>query len=210
MDEGEPRTMKRRRFIALSALSLAPAVRAAAPGALVRTQVSTALGSFVIEVDTEVAPITVANYLAHVDRGLLDGASVYRIVTLANQPPETRHPIEVVQWGMNRPDEKGPPLPAIAHETTKDTGLRHLDGTVSMARSTPGSASSEFFICVGAQPALDFGGGRQPDGQGFAAFGRVVSGLDVVRALHARGEPAQYLAQPIAVLSVRRTGAGRP
>jgi peptidyl-prolyl cis-trans isomerase A (cyclophilin A) len=194
----------------LPALSLAPRVRADAPGTLVQTQVSTALGNFVIEVDTEVAPLTVANYLAYVDRGLLDGASVYRIVTLANQTPETRHKIEVVQWGMNRPDEQGPPLPAIAHEPTKDTGLRHLDGTVSMARAAPGSASSEFFICVGAQPALDFGGGRQPDGQGFAAFGRAVSGLDVVRALHARGESTQSLAQPIAVLSVRRTGAGRP
>jgi peptidyl-prolyl cis-trans isomerase A (cyclophilin A) len=102
-----------------------------------------------------------------------------------------------------------PPLPPIAHETTQQTGLRHLDGTVSMARAQPGTATAEFFVCIGAQPALDFGGGRNPDGQGFAAFGRVVEGMDVVRALHARGEADQYLARPIAIRSVRRLAAGR-
>jgi len=113
--------------------------------------------------------------------------------------------------GNDRPDDKPPPRPPIAHETTRQTGLRHLDGTVSMARAQPGTANSEFFVCVGDQPALDFGGGRQPDGQGFAAFGRVVEGMDVIRAVHARGEADQYLAQPIRVLSVRRVGRdGRP
>jgi peptidyl-prolyl cis-trans isomerase A (cyclophilin A) len=164
----------------------------------------------VIEVDVEVAPLTVANYLAYVDAKLLDGGSVYRIVTLANQTPETRHKIEVVQWGMNLADGRAPPLPPIAHETTHDTGLSHRDGTVSMARSTPGSAASEFFICVGDQPELDFGGGRNPDGQGFAAFGRVVAGQDVVRALHAKGQASQYLAPPIGVRSVRRMTGGSP
>ena len=161
-------------------------------------------GSFVVEVDPEVAPVTVANYLAHVDRKLLDGGAVYRVVTLANQAPETRHKIEVVQWGRNRPDDKPPPLPPIVHETTQQSGLRHLDGTVSMARAQPGSATAEYFVCVGDQPELDFGGGRNPDGLGFAAFGRVVEGMDVIRALHARGEADQYLAQPIRVKSVRR------
>lgn len=169
-----------------------------------QTLVDTEAGAFVIEVDTEIAPVTVANYLAYVDRKLLDGGSVYRVVTLANQPPETKHKIEVVQWGMNLPDDQPPPLPPIAHETTRETGLRHLDGTVSMARDKPGSAASEFFICIGSQPELDFGGGRNPDGQGFAAFGQVVSGQEVVRALHSMGQAKQYLSQPVAVRSVRR------
>ncbi len=156
----------------------------------------------------DVAPRTVANYLAYVDRKLLDGGSVYRIVTLANQAPETRHKIEVVQWGMYLADGQAPPLPPIAHETTRETGLRHLDGTVSMARSVPGSAASEFFICIGDQPELDFGGGRNPDGQGFAAFGRVVSGQDVVRAIYSMGQATQILSSPIAVRSVRRTARG--
>ena len=137
--------------------------------------------------------------------------TVYRVVTLANQAPETRHKIEVVQWGRNRPDKEKPPLAPIVHETTQQTGLRHLDGTVSMARAQPGTATAEYFVCVGNQPELDFGGGRNPDGLGFAAFGRVVEGMAVIRALHARGEADQYLAQPIGVKSVRRIGRdGKP
>ena len=183
----------------------------AAPAQAVRTRVETEAGAFVIEVDPEVAPVTVAHYLAHVDRKLLDGGAVYRIVTLANQAPETRHKIEVLQWGMNRPDGQAPPLAPIVHETTQQTGLRHLDGTVSMARAQPGTATAEYFVCVGNQPELDFGGGRNPDGLGFAAFGRVVEGMAVIRALHARGEADQYLAQPIGVKSVRRIGRdGKP
>jgi len=201
--------MERRKLLALPAAWLVPAAgaRAATPGGVVRTRVETELGAFVIEVDPAVAPLTVANYLAYVDGRLLDGGSVYRVVTLANQAPETKHKIEVVQWGLNLADGKAPPLPPIAHETTRETGLRHRDGTVSMARSTPGSATSEFFICIGDQPELDFGGGRNPDGQGFAAFGRVVAGQDIVRALHSRGQASQYLAPPIAVSSVRRIAA---
>jgi len=205
--------MQRRRVLALSAFAWghAGAGAADAPGGAVRTRVDTEAGAFVVEVDTQVAPLTVAHYLAHVDRKLLDGGAVYRIVTLANQAPETRHKIEVVQWGMNRPDGQAPALAPIVHETTRQSGLRHLDGTVSMARAQPGSATAEYFVCVGDQPELDFGGGRNPDGLGFAAFGRVVEGMDVVRALHARGEADQYLAQPVGVRSVRRVARdGRP
>ncbi len=195
--------MRRRTLLVLPALAVASTRLRAAPGT-VRTRVETEAGAFVVEVDARVAPITVANYLAYVDRKLLDGGSVYRIVSLANQAPETTHKIEVVQWGVNRADGVPPPLPPIAHETTRQTGLRHLDGTVSMARAQPGTATAEFFVCIGDQPELDFGGGRNPDGQGFAAFGRVVAGLGVVRALHARSETDPYLARPIPVRSVRR------
>jgi peptidyl-prolyl cis-trans isomerase A (cyclophilin A) len=197
--------MYRRHLIALlpAALAASGSVWAQAPRT-VRTRVATALGSFVIEVNPAVAPVTVANYLAYVDGGHLDGTSVYRLVNLANQTAETVYKIEVVQWGMNLPDDKAPPFPPIRHETTRETGLRHRDGTVSMARSTPGSAAGEFFICIGDQPELDFGGRRNPDGQGFAAFGQVVEGMDVVRALHARAGARQFLAEPIEVRTVRR------
>jgi peptidyl-prolyl cis-trans isomerase A (cyclophilin A) len=171
---------------------------------VVRTVVKTALGDFVIAVDANIAPLTVANYLSYVDAGLLDNGAVYRIVTQANQSPETKYKIEVVQWGMNLPDEKPAPFKPIVHETTKQTGLHHLDGTVSMARNGPGTATAEFFICIGAQPELDFGGHRNPDGQGFAAFGRVVEGMETVRAIHKRGVANQYLEMPIAIASVRR------
>jgi peptidyl-prolyl cis-trans isomerase A (cyclophilin A) len=201
------RLLSRRRALqaagSLAAIAALPAVAQPSRGP-VRTRVETALGAFVVEVNPAVAPITVANYLAHVDGAFLDGGSVYRLVTLANQAAATTHKIEVVQWGRNEPEGKTPPFLPIAHETTQQTGLRHRDGTVSMARSTPGSASAEFFICIGDQPALDFGGGRNPDGQGFAAFGQVVEGMDVVRRLHAQGKPEQFLKEPIAVVRVRR------
>lgn len=196
--------MKRRTFLALPAVVALAVPRIATAGPIVLTHVDTELGAFVIETDGAIAPVTVANYLAYVDRALLDRASVYRVVTLGNQAAGTRHRIEVVQWGLGLPDDQPPLLPPIVHETTRQTGLRHLDGTVSMARSQPGTATSEFFICIGDQPELDFGGGRNPDGQGFAAFGHVVAGMDVVRALHAKGEAEQMLSQPIRVRSVRR------
>ena len=195
--------MQRRLLLSLPPLALLATRRVAAAPA-VRTRVETALGSFVIAVDPQVAPVTVANYLAYVDARHLDGGAVYRIVTLANQTPETKHKIEVVQWGMNTPDDKPAPFAPIVHETTRQTGLRHRDGTVSMARNGPGTATAEFFICVGDQPELDFGGGRNPDGQGFAAFGQVVEGMEVVRALHARGQAKQFLPEPIRVTRVRR------
>ena len=191
--------MDRRHLLALATLPLV--TQAATP---VRTRVDTPLGPFVVEVDPAVAPITVANYLAHVDQHLLDKAWVYRLVTLANQTPDTPHKIEVVQWGMNQRDEAKPRLPAIVHETTRQTGLRHRDGTISMARGAPGTATSEFFICIGDQPALDFGGLRNPDGLGFAAFGQVVQGMDVVRALHGKAGVTQWLKPPIAIGPVRR------
>lgn len=197
--------MQRRHLLALSTLSaLGSGGVTAVAATSVRTRVQTALGSFVVAVDPAAAPVTSANYLAYVDAGHLDHGSVYRIVTLANQPGETKHKIQVVQWGMNLPDDKPAPLPPIPHESTRQTGLRHRDGTISMARNAPGSATAEFFICIGEQPELDFGGHRNPDGQGFAAFGQVVEGMQVVRALHARAKPEQFLAEPIPVLSVRR------
>lgn len=191
--------MQRRHLLSLATLPLL----ARANGTAVRTRVDTPLGPFVVEVDTAVAPLTVANYLAYVDRHLLDKAWVYRLVSLANQP-QNAHKIEVVQWGLNLPDDAKPLLPAIAHETTQQTGLRHRDGTISMARGAPGTATAEFFICIGDQPELDFGGRRNPDGQGFAAFGQVVQGMDVVRALHAKAGAEQWLKAPIAIGPVRR------
>lgn len=201
--------MQRRQVLTLPALALVAgqSTQAQAPAGPVRTRVETALGAFVIEVDPARAPLTVANYLAYVDQGWLDGGKVYRIVTPANQPADTPHKIEVVQWGMDLPDGKAPPLPPIEHETTQQSGLLHRNGTVSMARSTPGTAASEYFICIGDQPELDFGGRRNPDGQGFAAFGQVVEGMAVVQAIHRKAQAEQYLKTPIVVRRVKRVAA---
>lgn len=162
----------------LGGLAAAP-LTAAGRDREVRVRMVTEKGSIVIALYPDRAPITVANFLAYADKGLMAGGTFYRTVSAKNDNnPAT---IDVIQGGLN---DGGRPLPAIAHETTKVTGLRHRDGTISMARDKPGSATSEFFICLGDNPGLDHGGARNKDGQGFAAFGRVVEGMDIVRAIH--------------------------
>jgi peptidyl-prolyl cis-trans isomerase A (cyclophilin A) len=117
---------------------------------------------------------------------------------MANQSDD-KVKIEVIQGAANPAREKEA-LPAIAIERTRDTGLRHIDGTISMAREGPDTAQHEFFICIGDQAALDFGGARNPDGQGFAAFGKIVRGMDVVRKIHTSPAEGQHLAPPIQIL----------
>jgi peptidyl-prolyl cis-trans isomerase A (cyclophilin A) len=188
-------------------LMLAAALAASpSPSLPVRVAVETGLGVITLEIDPARAPRTAANFLRYVDAGLFDGASFHRTVREGNQP-RNRVKIDVVQAG--RGEHPVPPdFPAVALERTRDTGLRHTDGAVSMARDGPDSATSDFFVCVGDQPELDFGGRRNPDGQGFAVFGRVVSGMDVVRRIHAAPADGQGLTPPIAIRSVRRARAG--
>ena len=168
-------------------------------------------GEIEIELYPEEAPVTVGNFLRHVDEGIfeaeegVDGATFYRVVRPDNQPGHPV-PIEVIQGGLTIEDDHPRRLPPIRHESTEETGLKHLDGTVSMARNAPGSASSEIFICIGPQPELDFGGRRNPDGQGFAAFGKVVRGMDVVRAIQNLPDEDQILVEPVRILEIRRVG----
>ncbi len=137
------------------------------------------------------APITVSNFLRYVKEDRLKDAVFYRVVRMDNQPNDSIK-IEVVQGGLF--DENHPQLlPPIPHENTSVTNISHLDGTLSMARYGPGTATCEFAIMVGDQPELDFGGKRNPDGQGFAAFGRVTSGMDVVRRIQVSPSVDQYL-----------------
>lgn len=164
----------------------------------------TELGAFTIAVDDAHAPITAANFMAYVDGGYLDDATAYRIVTDSNEPAKPIK-IEVVQWGFGASEDKPAPFPPIAHESNDVTGLKHRNMTVSMARFAPGSAASEFFICIGDQPELDFGGQRNPDGQGFAAFGQVTSGEDTVRRIFARAAAdSDYPDEPVRFLRVTR------
>ena len=182
-------------FLAVTALGTA----AEAPRVLIRTE----LGEILIEVYPDKAPTTAANFLRYVDAGLYDGTVFHRTVTLSNQPKD-QVKIEVIQAALLPADKTFPP---IAHETTAASGLRHRDGTVSMARSAPGSATSSFFICINDQPELDFGGRRNPDGQGFAVFGRVLSGLDVVRKIHVQPAEGQTLKPPVKIISAVRVEA---
>ena len=187
------------------ALALAALACRSRPGPAppVRIEIRTALGAITAELDPGRAPATVANFLHYLDAGLFDGGRFHRAVTPENQPRDAVR-IEVVQGGPS-PARAVQGFPPIALERTSATGLRHLDGTLSMARSDPDTATSDFFVCIGDQPALDFGGPRNPDGQGFAAFGRVVAGMDVVRASQATPTRGQQIDPPVAIESIRRS-----
>ncbi|MCW3990544.1 MAG: peptidylprolyl isomerase [Candidatus Bathyarchaeota archaeon] len=166
--------------------------------------ISTSLGDIEVEVLRGEAPVTSENFLRYVDDGLFDGTTFFRTVTLGNQP-DSEVKIEVIQGGTNPKGGAYPSTyPPIEHETTESTGLRHGDGAVSMARMEPGSATSSFFICIGDQPELDHGGRRNPDGRGFAAFGRVRRGMDVVRKIHKQPQEGQRLEPPVEIISCRR------
>jgi peptidyl-prolyl cis-trans isomerase A (cyclophilin A) len=169
---------------------------------LVEIAIESSLGTIELALDPHAAPITTANFLDYVDRGLYDAGIFHRTVTLANQPNDPVL-IEVIQggFGPDRQGEAGAPIPL---ERTSDTGLRHVDGAISMARRTPDSAVSDFFICIGDQAELDFGGRRNPDGQGFAAFGRVTAGMEVVRAIQTSPHEGQRLVPPISIRRIRR------
>ncbi|MDX1394914.1 MAG: peptidylprolyl isomerase [Gemmatimonadota bacterium] len=171
--------------------------------------IETAAGSIILELYEESAPRTTANFLRYVDAGLYEGGTFYRTVRQDNQPDDDVR-IEVIQGGVN-PARAGEVFDPIAMESTGITGLRHTDGTISMARGESDSARGEFFVTIGDQPELDEGGRRNPDGRGFAAFGRVVYGMDVVRAIHRAAADGQRLMAPVEIgrvaTSARRGGS---
>ena len=182
--------------VLLAALLIPAGIAAQNPKVLLKTE----LGEIALEVCLDRAPVTAANFLRYVDAGRYDGSVFHRTVTLDNQPNNTVK-IEVIQGGQLAAAAASP---AIRLERTSVTGIKHLDGVVSMARSGPDTAASSFFICINDQPELDFGGKRNADGQGFAAFGRVVAGMDVVRRIQKQPAEGQTLKPPIKILSVRR------
>ena len=202
-------------FLARVALSLVLFVTAVATvaddelGAIQTVELETRLGTITIELYVDRAPLSAASFLDYLDKGLMDEAVFYRVVTHENDNGSPL--ISVVQGGLL---DEAKLLPPIAHETTAATGLLHVDGAVSIARAEPGTGSAgAFFICIGDNPSLDFGGTRNPDQQGFAVFGQVVAGMDVVRAIQQlpADQPTdneymkgQLLREPVKILSARR------
>lgn len=153
--------------------------------------IETNFGNIEVELYPQKAPITSNNFMRYIHESRHKGATFYRVVTQDNQP-NSKVKIEVIQGGLYE-DDHPQFLPPIAHENTEMTGIKHLDGVISMARYGPGTATFEFFICVGDQPSLDYGGTRNSDNHGFAAFGKVVKGMDVVRTIQNQPEEDQYL-----------------
>ena len=163
--------------------------------------IKTSLGDITVELYPKKAPITVANFLKYVDAHLYDNTSFFRSVTLKNQPKDSVK-IEVIQGGEV---DSTKVFAAIPLERTNETGVLHKNGTISMARDAPDTATCSFFICINDQPSLDFGGKRNKDGQGFAAFGKVNKGMDVVKKIQLlHPEQDQYFKPPVLILAIIR------
>jgi peptidyl-prolyl cis-trans isomerase A (cyclophilin A) len=159
----------------------AAAAAAVVPVGLPRVRLVTAAGVIVVVVRVDRAPLSGRDFLHYVDAGAYAGGRFFRVVRADNDRRTPR--INVVQGGTRPGSAQGKP---VAHETTLMTGLRHVDGAISLTRDAPGTGSgSEFFVCVGDVPGLDFGGRRNPDGQGYAVFGGVLEGMEVVRRIWA-------------------------
>lgn len=195
--------------LALLWLAITPALAQPAPApapqpVTVRVGLQTSEGPIVLELEKERAPITTANFLRYVDQKRLDGTTFYRAAKVADG-------YGLIQGGLRNDPKRL--FPTIAHEPTTKTGLSHVDGAISMARAAPGTASGDFFITIGAIPSMDADPTQPGDNQGFAVFGRVVEGMEIVRRIldaptsPTEGEGAmtgQILAAPIRIVTARR------
>jgi peptidyl-prolyl cis-trans isomerase A (cyclophilin A) len=166
--------------------------------------IKTGFGDIEAEIYTDKAPQTAAAFLRYVDSGLYDRSNFYRVLSNDNQPSNAVK-AKLIQGGIWLTNTaKAMAMPGIPHETTKQTGIHHTDGVLSLARVAPGTAGTEFFICVDDQPGLDYGGENNPDGQGYAAFGKVVKGLNVVRKIYDQPEEDQAFIPPVPIISIER------
>jgi peptidyl-prolyl cis-trans isomerase A (cyclophilin A) len=167
-------------------------------------EIATTFGDIEVELYPHQAPLTVAAFLSYIDSGYYKKSSFYRVLVDEDQPTYAPKS-ELIQGGIWKTNNALlQKIPGIPHETTAKTKLTHTNGTISLARQAPGTAHTEFFICVGDQPGLDFGGENNPDGQGYAAFGRVVKGMDVVNRMHAAPERDGQLTPQIYITRMRR------
>jgi len=195
----------RRNFILGGGLLAAAPNFALAASGKPRVVIKTGRGSIIVELEPRKAPLTTANFLRYVDAKSYDGGTFFR----AARTPGVAKDGTIV----GAPDAKVRPFPPIRHESTAQTGLKHLNGTISLGRFAPGTATNNFFICVGDQPYLDANPGAKGDNLGYAAFGRVVQGMPVVEkilSLPTNGETkfadqrGQWLEPPVPIISMRR------
>ncbi|HLK26098.1 MAG TPA: peptidylprolyl isomerase [Caulobacteraceae bacterium] len=202
---------RRRTLIAGAAALAAPAARARAAAGAAWVAVTTDKGVILLALASEKAPVTTANFLRYVDARRFDGASFYRAVRSHGDPTSG-----LIEGGLQ--NDPGKLFAPIAHESTTMTGLSHQDGTISMARYAPGTATADFFICAGPAPYLDAHPDAPGDNAGYAAFGQVIRGMDVVRAILALPTngvarnpvmQGQILSPPVAIVTVRRAEGAR-
>lgn len=165
--------------------------------------IATQLGDIEVELFPDQAPKTVAAFLSYIDSGFYDNTSFYRV--LKSDAFVSDINTGIIQGGLwqTKPGKKVT-IPGIEHETTKQSGLTHQSGIISLARTTPGSANTEFFICIGDQSPLDFGRRGTEDGQGYAAFGKVFKGMDIVRKIQAKKSHGDKFDQPVTISRISR------
>lgn len=166
--------------------------------------IQTRLGNIEVELYLDKAPVSAGAFLSYIDSGFYKKAAFYRVLNQDNQPSDA-FKAALVQGGIWRTNHKlFVSLPGIKHETTKQTGILHKDGTISLARQQPGTATTEFFICLGDQPGFDYEGENNPDKQGYAAFGKVVKGMDLVKLIYNRPENDQAFTPPVVIFDIVR------
>ena len=167
-------------------------------------EIETWRGDIEIELYPDQAPVTVAAFLSYIDSGYYKNGNFYRVLADDNQASNAPK-AELIQGGIWKTNYKlSSSLPGIKHESTQQTGILHTNGVISLARSAPGTAGTEFFICVGNQPGFNYGGESNPDGQGYAAFGKVVKGMDVVLSIYNAPEYEQELNPPVDIYNIVR------
>lgn len=164
--------------------------------------IETRQGEIEIELYPDQAPKSVEAFLTYIKRGYYKNASFYRVLNDDNQPSNAPK-ASLIQGGTYRSQPRlNDTLPGIAHETTDQTKILHTDGAISLARTGPGTATTEFFICIGDQPGFNYGGENNPDGQGYAAFGKVIKGMNIVKRIFSLPENDQYFTPPVDIFNI--------
>ena len=167
-------------------------------------KIQTNFGDIIVELYPEKAPKTVAGFLSFIDSGYFKNSSFYRVLKKEDQPSNA-FKSELIQGGIWQTDyKKQITIPGIPHESTKESGLLHKTGIISLARAAPGTASTEFFICLSDQPVYDYGGEASPEGLGFAPFGKVIKGMAIVRQIHSQPDVDTRFTPPIKIKNIKR------
>ena len=167
-------------------------------------EIETNYGNIIVELYPGKAPQTVAAFLSYLDSGYYKKSSFYRVLKAEDQPSSSPKS-DLIQGGIWQTNyKKQLALPGIPHETTQQTGILHTNGVISLARTKPGTANTEFFIVIGDQPAYDYGGNANPDHKGFAAFGKVIEGMDVVKQIHEQPDNETTFTPVIPIKNIKR------
>jgi peptidyl-prolyl cis-trans isomerase A (cyclophilin A) len=183
---------------------LLPSCHSASDPARPHVIIQTDAGDIEVELYLREAPKTAGAFLSYVDSGFYKNASFYRVLNEDNQVTGAAIS-KLIQGGIWKTNHaRAVSVPGVPHEPTSQTHILHTNGVISLARDKPGTGTTEFFICVGDQPGFDYGGENNPDGKGYAAFGKVVKGIDVVRTIYQRPENDQRFTPPIRIDNISR------